>query len=270
MLSRVTTTTELLYAHGDFEDDDFRREEHRSATNALKSRVTDWWTTLFATSSVADVDEEQQVVDEYLEFLDRRYHRLHDDVNQKAPTQKPFSAWDWLMQDGDWKEPVFDAQKHEDALYVLGVAELASERLLQRHHIPLATQSVALADTQTIIDTQATTVVAPVMPLSSAKSPLFAQPRKPTVSSVLLRIQAKRRALIYYQEKQLKRLFLAAMRAIAKAPSKLGSTAKAVWQHGGGRKTLAISLTVLTALVVVLRPLVGILAGMIMDSGLSE
>jgi len=73
--------------------------------------------------------QEQQVVDDYLEFLDRRYHRLHDEKESR------FSAWNWLMQ-GSGQEPltVQADHIHDDALYVLGVANLASRKLLQKHH----------------------------------------------------------------------------------------------------------------------------------------
>jgi len=93
---------------------------------------------------------EQENVDAYLEFLDRRYRRLHSDDEEEAITQsdslapkkgKSFSAMDWLTSGGKNSDRTDSAtseqqqQQQQDALYVLGVAGLASEKLLQKHHL---------------------------------------------------------------------------------------------------------------------------------------
>lgn len=84
--------------------------------------------------------KEQFAVDEYLESIDRRFKRIHqrkikinEDSNQRAFT----NAWSWLTND---EALCKEAQmKHsDDALYVLGLADLASRRLLQKHHLPTA------------------------------------------------------------------------------------------------------------------------------------
>jgi len=92
--------------------------------------------------------EEQENVDAYLEFLDRRYRRLHSDDEKEANTQsdslaskkgKSFSAMDWLTSGGKNSDKTDSAtsqqQQQQDALYVLGVAGLASQKLLQKHHL---------------------------------------------------------------------------------------------------------------------------------------
>ncbi|KAL3913520.1 MAG: hypothetical protein SGILL_006454, partial [Bacillariaceae sp.] len=83
---------------------------------------------------------QQEQVDDYLEFLDKRYKRVHREekrhLKNEAKRQEkaqPFSAMEWLMS-SSVSTPT-DAQ-NEDALYALGVAGLASERLLQKHHLP--------------------------------------------------------------------------------------------------------------------------------------
>ena len=92
-----------------------------------------WLNTIFP-SSQRDEDNEQQSVDEYLEFLDRRYRRLHSSEREEA--SKPFSALSWLRQGSlSRNEVIISEQQKEDALYVLGVAGLASEKLLHKHHI---------------------------------------------------------------------------------------------------------------------------------------
>lgn len=125
-----------------------------------------WWRKIFAStlpspkaissSSPDSQMEEQDNVDAYLEFLDRRYRRLHsnDENEQKAQSKqsaslvsmkgKPFSAMDWLTSGGNNNaniETTTSQQQQQDALYVLGVAGLASQKLLQKHHLQTTTVS---------------------------------------------------------------------------------------------------------------------------------
>ena len=270
--------TKLLYAHSDFEDDDHRRDEHHAAVHELRTRVTDWWSTMFAPAVEVDTeDAEQQNVDEYLEFLDRRYHRLHDEEDQKMTPNKPtktFAALDWLM-DTSHKDATYDPQQsHEDALFVLGVAALASDRLLQKHHIPV--KAVA---TQTVIDTMAYAI-----PMSATRSQLFGDVTKPAssilqqarahiskaASSILRQARARRRALVIYQERQVKRAVVASILVVLKAPSKVADTAEALWKHAGGKKTIALTLTMFTACFVLLRPVAEAVVGVVFESVFAE
>jgi len=100
--------------------------------------------------SSASENEEQENVDAYLEFLDTRYRRLHCDDGKEETAQlkqqdcsvskkgKPFSAMDWLTNGGSNNVDVVNSTREQqaDALYVLGVAGLASQKLLQKHHLP--------------------------------------------------------------------------------------------------------------------------------------
>ncbi len=87
--------------------------------------------------------EEQENVDAYLEFLDRRYRRLHSDDEEEQKVEsnhgntKPFSAIDWLTNGGNVNAKIeaTTREQQQDALYVLGVAGLASQKLLQKHHL---------------------------------------------------------------------------------------------------------------------------------------
>lgn len=130
-----------------------------SSDTAIESK---WWRKLFTASSQSpsgmtrntsipdssSESEEQDNVDAYLEFLDRRYRRLHSD-DKKEETQvkqqgsslmksKPFSAMEWLTNGGNNNSDVVTSTREQqaDALYVLGVAGLASQKLLQKHHLP--------------------------------------------------------------------------------------------------------------------------------------
>lgn len=133
-----------------------------TTTSASRSR--------FDTSPTADNgNNEQDNVDAYLEFLDRRYRRLHSDdrdeevAQQQAQVKKnktmkndnqkksgTFSAIDWLVNGGNNGNDSSDfedvaarttRQQQADALYVLGVAGLASQKLLQKHHLPTSPEA---------------------------------------------------------------------------------------------------------------------------------
>lgn len=72
---------------------------------------------------------EQANVDDYLVFLERRYQRLND---ENPPSEHTFLAWNWLLETKSTKERQMD---HKNALHILGVANLASQKLLQKDGI---------------------------------------------------------------------------------------------------------------------------------------
>lgn len=121
-----------------------------------------WWRRLFGStlaspkaiaSSSTDgtsIDQEQENVDAYLEFLDRRYRRIHSDDEKETKAQsdaKSFSAMDWLTSKSTEKSDdiSLEQQQQQDALYVLGVAGLASQKLLQKHHLLTTNQAKSIS-----------------------------------------------------------------------------------------------------------------------------
>eukprot|EP00555_Chaetoceros_dichaeta_P014967 CAMPEP_0198255252 /NCGR_PEP_ID=MMETSP1447-20131203/5403_1 /TAXON_ID=420782 /ORGANISM="Chaetoceros dichaeta, Strain CCMP1751" /LENGTH=211 /DNA_ID=CAMNT_0043941575 /DNA_START=366 /DNA_END=1001 /DNA_ORIENTATION=+ len=86
--------------------------------------------------SPSEIDE-QFAVDSYLESIDRRYKRVHQSETSDDTPQRGFTnAWAWITSD----DSPFEEQKQrsgKDALCVLGLAELASTRLLVKHHLPI-------------------------------------------------------------------------------------------------------------------------------------
>mmetsp|Transcript_18938 Transcript_18938/g.23286 ORF Transcript_18938/g.23286 Transcript_18938/m.23286 type:complete len:382 (-) Transcript_18938:373-1518(-) len=85
--------------------------------------------------------EKQFVIDNYLESIDRRYKRLHEKEEQADNAGSHAggftNALQWLTQTSDSTSLAEEQRKRDDAIYVLGLAELASTRLLQRHHLPI-------------------------------------------------------------------------------------------------------------------------------------
>jgi hypothetical protein len=256
-----TQSSKLLYAHGDFEDDDFRREEHNEAVTGVRTRVSTIWSNIFPP---AKPESEQEVVDEYLEFLNRRYHRLHDEEEANSAPSKPFSVLNWLT-DTSGKDATYDADKsHDDALFVLGVAELASVQLLQKHHI----QVEAVTTDGTVIETEATTFTTDNehVKYSGLFGTLPSKLSSKPSTSILHKVKARRRGLIVYQEKQMKRVLAVSVKTAISAPARLASTAKAVWKHGGGKKTIAMIFSMLTAAFFVLSAM----TSLVFESGFTE
>jgi len=111
-------STQLSYRMGDEDDSRERQELHREAVEGSDSPPKKWlWTG-------TQVPSEQMLIDKYLESIDRRYHRLHDDDKAGSISW----TWNWLMAQPSQPQP-----QEEDALRVLELADLASERLLKQH-----------------------------------------------------------------------------------------------------------------------------------------
>lgn len=112
-------TTQLSYRMGNEDDSRERQELHREAVEGSDSPPRKWlWTT------GTQVPSDQMLIDKYLENIDRRYHRLHDDDKAGSIGW----TWNWLMAQPSQPQP-----QEEDALRVLELADLASERLLKQH-----------------------------------------------------------------------------------------------------------------------------------------
>jgi len=126
-----------------------------------------WWTASksrraqLAVDTQVDTQEKDQIVlDNYLESIDRRYRRMHshDDKSKKNdPDTVSNVAWNFLTQTEN--SAVEEQRKQEDAIYVLGLAELASTKLLQKHHLPIPASKQQYQHGSTVIDVQDNTVI---------------------------------------------------------------------------------------------------------------
>ena len=147
-----------------------KHQQHQThQQHHVSSFIHTWWTSAkskraFEQSALDraktdGADREQLVLDDYLESIDRRYKRLHKHERKQARAARlaakrnineyhlgtvsahvPVitSAFQFLRL--PQKEPTSageEQRKQEDAIYVLGLANLASKRLLQRHHLPI-------------------------------------------------------------------------------------------------------------------------------------
>jgi hypothetical protein len=81
-------------------------------------------------------DEEQIILDNYLESIDRRYKRLHQ-REKEGRSDGMSNAWQWLMSGQIDSSISAEQRRKEDAIYVLGLANLASKSLLEKHQLPI-------------------------------------------------------------------------------------------------------------------------------------
>jgi len=209
---------------------------------------------------------QQHDVDEYLAYLDKRYHRLHDE-DDKAEIK--FSALNWLHHgnskhsDSEVEHPSSSLsrstqEESDNALYVLGVAGLASQRLLQKKSLPPTPAAstgtmdhqhevaVATISARTIMDAEvfgtSGSKVAPAIALVAAR-----------IGPVFRRLSVQRKLFLRYQSRQLVAIATSLARTIAALPAKAG---KAVWKYGGGKRNVAVTATLVASLLFfIIRPL---------------
>lgn len=236
---KTPTTTRLQY----------RENAEDSSSSTSEPLVTSkWWNGLF--NSQSDIVNEQDSVDDYLEFLERRYNRLHEEKEEKA-----FSAMNWLLQGSPKGEEITaSAHQKEEALYVLGVAGLASQKLLQKHpHLQETLQDSDLSRPPASIEALDTIV-------TSAEDMTFGH-------LVIKRVLVPFVKVLYFVHRQ-KQIFLDGqlsrakryagnvtrntLRSLLCAPVKI---TKSIIEFGGGKASIASTLALASAMLVLLRPL---------------
>ena len=221
-------------------------------------------------------DSSQRAVDEYLEFLDKRYHRIHDDDdeatkqaavlpsrsnnnnnnndgNNKTNTNKlagkPFSVLGWLSETPE----TVTQREQDDALYVLGVANLASERLLQKHGRPTQRKEKLQQQQRkgrrapgVVIDAQATYVTAESSSSSTAGTAVLSRLRAPSIVTALASVLAS----------TVRRVWTNLHRSLKNGPLK---TVVALWTFGGGRDMATFGVSAVAVALIALRPLLAAL-----------
>lgn len=143
------------------------QQDSKPAEHHVSNIFHTWWTASktrraqLAVDTQADTQEKDQIIlDNYLESIDRRYRRMHSH-DKKSKKNDPDTvsnvAWNFLTQIEN--SAVEEQRKQEDAIYVLGLAELASNKLLQKHHLPIPTSKQQYQYGSTVIDVQDNTVI---------------------------------------------------------------------------------------------------------------
>jgi hypothetical protein len=248
----VQVSTRLQYSDGN---------ENTGAAQSSPSSTNKWWGNFFSSADAEIEEENQEVVDEYLEFLDRRYRRLHN-TEPEEEKPKPFSALNWLIQ-GPPNRNHLVASKHqqEDALYALGVAGLASQKLLQKHHHQeQGPTSAAIAvqerPSPMIGDDKSNHQVAANSFSESQIGSTIANKVILPVARVFYMIEHRKQLFIQAQMQKLRAILSLMVKSISKSLSQGPiNTAKAVLEIGGGKKNIALTFTVAYTVFFLLRPM---------------
>ena len=231
------------------------------------SSANKWWGNVFSSVDAEVEEENQEVVDQYLEFLDRRYHRLHTEQEEEKP--KPFSSLSWLIQASqDRNDAVASKQQEEDALYILGVAGLASQKLLQKHHVAHHEQGPTSATAvqerpSPILDESSNQVAAKSFSESQIGSTIANKVILPVVR-ILYIIEHRKHLFVQAQVQKLRAVLSLMVKPIAKTlfQGPISAT-KALFQIGGGKKHLALPFTVAYTVFILMRPM---LQAVVMES----
>jgi hypothetical protein len=180
-------------------------------------------------------NSQQANVDDYLEFLERRYKRLNEDEGGQRSDAK-FSTWKWLTEGAD-DDSTKDTQRNANsALHVLGLAGLASEKLLHKYHI-----AVKRPESTPSINAEA------------FDAALCAPSVTATVGAMIKPLAFQRKRLLDFQAAKLRTLSSVLLKTLKTAPIK---TVQKLVDLSGGKKTVSMTLAVMSVVMfTVVRPL---------------
>lgn len=237
--ARIFSSTRLNYRYGDEEDTSEHRHEHQQVAAGLG--LGRFWKR--DTVSVEE-EEKQNQVDEYLEWIDRRYNRLHSD--EKESSSK--STWNWLMNSPSNEE---EQSTQEDALHVLGLAELASDRLLQKYHLQHQNEAVRSG---VVIDTTSSIVsdMTPHQHSLLSDSAVVLSPFVDAGVAVVRTMKSRQKALNRLKREKFRMALRFGIRTIKNVPKSLSR----LYKMGGGNKTLSMTFSAAIVFFFIMRPLV--------------
>lgn len=165
------------------------------------------------------------------------------------------SAWKWLRQEPGLRsndEQMQQQQQQEDALFVLGVAGLASKRLLQKHHIPTPSptrEGLKASAAQGDVEAKASSTPAPIVVDVAVANALennnhflsaILTPLQLFLAQALARLSHIRQLLQRYQMQKLRSLAALCVRGPI-------SVSRSLWRMGGGRANIARTSAVAVA-----------------------
>lgn len=186
---------------------------------------------------VDDSDETSRKVDEYLEFLDKRYNRAHN--IEATQSKKQFPVLNWLFHHEE--KPVAEEENRSNALYALGVAGLASERLLQKHGVVVQKCSIVQPTTDSIeVEHHADTAI------ESERMPMLLNKIIAAFSANWIYAHRQVTLRKHLLSRAVSRKFQAmAKSALAAIPTSSANVLKAFWETGGGKHSFKFAAATL-------------------------
>uniref|UniRef100_A0A7S2Y2C0 Uncharacterized protein n=1 Tax=Entomoneis paludosa TaxID=265537 RepID=A0A7S2Y2C0_9STRA len=224
-LPTTNSVGKLHFRNGDEEDSKYKSGHQLSNTNDQETTVSRWWGGFVAPAAPKSEEEEaSQRVDEYLKFLDKRYHQIHDEEGESGlPIQQDakknsFPVLRWLNKEGvDFKR--------DDALFALDAAAKQVEALNQ--------QPTPIKDEKETVDVE-------VVPNSSLRDAVISLKNSPAYR----KISRARAALLRFEMIKLRQMAVAFGTMLKNSPK----AAVALFRAGGGRVPSAMAVGVLSVL----------------------
>ena len=143
-------------------------------------------------------------------------------------------------------------QTQADALYVLGVAGLASKKLLQKHQIHFEKINHRAPKKQ---EETPTNVIDVVTDESLATASRWSQKKQLLMNRLakhVAQLSNKRRSLLLFQKRQLTSLARSTLIGLTQAPKEI---ARKAWNHGGGKRNVMFTASLVVAFTfVILQP----------------
>ena len=239
--NQVSSSSRLNYSNGNVQEHPKQRSLVQTSSNGQGSKPV-----IQATGRDYGYEEDtSRKVDEYLEFLDKRYNRMR---GNDAPQQNALPIMKWLRAEDHHEED------HSNSLYALGVAGLASERLLQKQGVTLTKCSIIkpTPDASSII-VEHTSEGTPAEGMSLLLNKIFA-----VFSAKLLslhrQLSVRRDWVLRSLSRKTKVSAKAALKAFPRATSNL---ARAAVKASGGERNLRLAATFTCAFAIyIAQPLV--------------
>ena len=240
--SKTRVSTQRLHYRNEGSDEEHQKQQRWTmstplVTSGVVSAKGRKFLVRAPPSSTAEDDQDTQKVDEYLEFLDKRYNRVHQ-IDGSPQKKKSFSVLKWLGQEDHSEAPEDSNSSHSsNALYALGVAGLASERLLQKHGVAVRKCSVVQPETP---ENAITVEHAPCDPPAATTSKLAAMAAKLlSLHQRWTSMQATFVACLVREGKQVARLLWKTL------PRKLASFVRVLVKAGGGQRNIMFAFSAL-------------------------
>mmetsp|Transcript_21894 Transcript_21894/g.32242 ORF Transcript_21894/g.32242 Transcript_21894/m.32242 type:complete len:226 (+) Transcript_21894:3-680(+) len=203
---------------------------------------------------------EQPVLDDYIEFLDRRYNRLHRNEEEDALGVNTVCGWFMSLSPPSYVSP---SRKQEDSLCILGLTEVASNDLLRKHKLDATDKGTSMGSSMPsiAISTLSFAIDSPGSITPKMKSPSSAgdaciamgKVNSSAGARILQRIKAKRDAICAVQmHKFLAHSFIQSARKTLFLMKKATLAAVAM---GGGKQNLKYTAAAVMSLFILLRPI---------------
>lgn len=195
-------------------------------------------------------DEQQENMDEYLEYVEKRYSRMNRRSTVSKPLEFHFPGKSLIFTYFFHSESPATAPTEKDPLDVLGLGSLASERLRQRLHVPREFRdemSSLFSSTETAVLLLSPLILRKLPSNTSANTEIGGRLASSVSLSFVSQLQ-----LMMNSFKRLTAAFVTALKIMANFSSRVMTQ---ILDNGGIRHTVRMASVASFAILLMFRPL---------------